>query len=111
MAPHWRVNTTAPGCSKPPPPTPPNPTPAPTCKPSRLCDIILSDIFAECHKIIPYKPYHEGCVFDACRISNDSVQCSSLEIYASMCNANGICVDWRGKTGGHCPYNCPAGKV
>lgn len=111
MAPHWRVNTTAPGCSKPPPLTPPTPTPAPTCKPSQLCDVILSDIFAECHKIIPPKPYHEGCVFDACRISNDSVQCSSLEIYASICSANGICVDWRGKTRGHCPYNCPAGKV
>ncbi|XP_040183621.1 mucin-5AC-like isoform X3 [Rana temporaria] len=112
MAPHWRVNTTAPGCSKPPPITPPlPPTPPPTCKPSKLCDVILSDIFAECHKIIPPKPYHEGCVYDVCRISNDTVHCSSLEIYASMCSANGICVDWRGKTGGHCPYNCPAGKV
>ncbi|KAM5138197.1 mucin-5B-like [Mantella aurantiaca] len=113
MAPHWRVNTTAPGCNKQPPPTPPplNPTPAPTCKPSHLCDVILSDVFAECHKIIPPKPYHEGCVFDACRISNDSVQCSSLEVYASLCIANGVCIDWRGKTGGHCPYNCPSGKV
>ncbi|XP_040183628.1 mucin-5AC-like isoform X10 [Rana temporaria] len=116
MAPHWRVNTTTPGCSKPPPPTPPSPTPPPptpppTCKSSQLCDIILSDIFAACHKIILPKPYHNGCIFDACRIRNDSVQCSSLEIYASLCSANGICVDWRGKTGDHCPYNCPAGKV
>ncbi|XP_072277618.1 mucin-5B-like [Pyxicephalus adspersus] len=116
MAPHWRVNTTAPGCGYHPlPPTPTNPTPAPTptptCAPSPVCDIILSDVFAECHKIIPPKSYHEGCAFDACRIKNDSMQCSSLEVYAALCNDNGVCVDWRGKTGGHCPYNCPVGKV
>ncbi|XP_068115742.1 mucin-5AC-like isoform X2 [Hyperolius riggenbachi] len=114
MAPHWKVNTT--GCITPPsPPATPKPpgptTPPPTCPPSPLCDVILSEIFADCHKVIPPKPYHEGCVFDACRIRNDTIQCSSLEIYASLCVANGICVDWRGKTGGHCPYNCPAGKV
>ncbi|XP_066438453.1 mucin-5AC-like [Eleutherodactylus coqui] len=114
MAYHWKVNDKdKPYCNVPPPTLPPNvpTTPPPKCEPSALCDVILSDVFAECHKVVPPKPYHEGCVFDACRIRNDTVQCSSLEIYATLCTANGVCVDWRNKTKGHCPYNCPAGKV
>ncbi|KAM8939209.1 mucin-5AC-like [Pelodytes ibericus] len=112
MANHWKVNVTdKPYCNVPPPPsTPAPPTPPPHCPSTPLCDVILSEIFADCHKKIPPKPYHEGCVFDACRIRNDSIQCSSLEIYAALCTANGVCVDWRTKTGGHCPYNCPVGK-
>ncbi|XP_044125174.1 mucin-5AC-like [Bufo gargarizans] len=113
MADHWKVNVTGKPYCKPPQPTPPpsHPTPAPTCKPSSLCDIILSEVFAACHLIIPPKPYHEGCTYDSCRIPTDSVECSSLEIYASLCAANGVCIDWRDKTKGHCPFNCPAGKV
>ncbi|XP_075422974.1 mucin-5AC-like [Ascaphus truei] len=114
MAPHWKVNVTdKPYCNVPPPsptPSPGTPTSPPICPASPLCDVILSEVFAACHKKIPPKPYHDGCIFDACRIRNDSVQCSSLEIYATLCIANGVCVDWRGKTGGHCPYKCPAGK-
>ncbi|KAM5138196.1 LOW QUALITY PROTEIN: mucin-5AC-like [Mantella aurantiaca] len=112
MAPYWRVNTTTPGCSKQPPTPPPTPyyvitTPS---TPQNVCDVILSDVFAECHKIIPPTPFYHGCYFDASRISNASVQCSSLEVYASVCNKYGICVNWREKTGGLCSYNCPAGK-
>ncbi|XP_075422975.1 mucin-5B-like [Ascaphus truei] len=97
--------------TSPAPTSPSSATPPSTCPPSPLCDLILSEVFAECHKKIQPKPYHVGCAFDACRVSNDSVQCSSLEIYATLCIFSGICVDWRGKTGGHCPYNCPSGKI
>ncbi|MEE6498613.1 hypothetical protein FKM82_003182 [Ascaphus truei] len=97
--------------TSPAPTSPSSATPPSTCPPSPLCDLILSEVFAECHKKIQPKPYHVGCAFDACRVSNESVQCSSLEIYATLCIFSGICVDWRGKTGGHCPYNCPSGKI
>ncbi|XP_053545250.1 mucin-5B-like [Bombina bombina] len=112
MAYQWNVNSTyRPYCHPPPKTiTPSTPTPSPTCGSSPLCDVIFSDVFAECHEKIPPQPYHEGCVYDACRVRNESVQCSSLAIYASLCAANGVCVDWRGKTGGHCPYYCPVGK-
>ncbi|KAM9302195.1 mucin-5B-like [Gastrophryne carolinensis] len=86
-------------------------TKTPICSSSFLCDIILSNVFVKCHKVIPPKPYYDGCLYDACRIRNDSVPCSSLEVYASLCSINGICVDWRGTTGGRCPYNCSTGKV
>ncbi|KAM4618063.1 mucin-5B-like [Discoglossus pictus] len=117
MAPEWKVNVTdKPYCNVPPTLTTPTPiittTPPPkVCQPAPLCDIIFSEVFAECHEKIPPNSYHEGCLYDACRISNDTVQCSSLEIYASLCTSKGICVDWRGKTKGRCPYNCASDKV
>ncbi|XP_053304585.1 mucin-5B-like [Spea bombifrons] len=109
MATQWRANVSY--CNPPPEPTPTPSVPPTACPPAPLCDVILSDVFAECHAKISPEPYHEGCVFDACRIRNDSVQCSSLEIYASLCASIDVCVDWRAKTGVHCPYNCPAGKM
>ncbi|XP_044125173.1 mucin-5AC-like [Bufo gargarizans] len=111
MADHWKVNVTGkPYCNAPDPNVSNTTTQQPKCKPSLLCDIILSRVFAECHKVVPPKPYHEGCTYDSCQIPTDSVECSSLEIYASLCAANGVCIDWRSKTKGHCPYKCSAGK-
>ncbi|OCT83942.1 hypothetical protein XELAEV_18022081mg [Xenopus laevis] len=114
MADHWKVNVPEkPYCNLPPPPVPPTVPPSvpPTCLPSPLCDVILSKVFAECHIIILPKPYHDGCIYDACRVGNESVECASLEVYASLCSSIGVCVDWRANTDGHCPYMCPAGMV
>ncbi|XP_041417840.1 mucin-5B-like [Xenopus laevis] len=115
MANHWKVKVPEkPYCNIPPPTVPPSkapPVPTTTCPPSSLCDVILSEVFAECHNVIPPTPYHEGCVYDACRVRNHSVECASLEVYASLCISNGVCVDWREKTHGRCPYDCPAEKV
>ncbi|XP_069079243.1 mucin-5AC-like [Pleurodeles waltl] len=117
MAPHWKVNVTEkPYCNLPPPPPPTSiPTKVPPterpCKTPELCKVILSDVFADCHALVPPQSYYQGCVFDGCRISNMSVQCSSLEIYATLCVANGVCLDWRSKINGQCPYSCPQGKV
>ncbi|CAH2325384.1 mucin-5AC [Pelobates cultripes] len=113
MAYHWNA-TDNPYCNLPHPmPSLSTVSPSPTtaCPHSSVCDVILSNIFAECHKIINPGPFHKGCLFDACRILNDSVACTSIQIYASMCTSNGICVDWRQGAGNHCPYNCPAGKI
>ncbi|XP_068115921.1 mucin-2-like [Hyperolius riggenbachi] len=110
MASKWKVKS--PGCSMETTTTTPRAGP-PTGPPSNqsVCGVILSNVFAECHKVIPPKYYYEGCLFDASRIGNDSMQCSSLKIYASFCNANGISVDWRRETKGHCEFTCPPGKV
>ncbi|XP_030416500.1 mucin-5AC [Gopherus evgoodei] len=114
MAPHWKVDdgkkqycVGTPTAT----PEPSIPTPAPSCPPSALCKIILSEVFEECHKVIPPQDFYKGCVFDACHMTNTSMQCSSLEIYATLCATRGVCVDWRGETKGKCPYNCPVGKV
>ncbi|XP_072841738.2 mucin-5AC isoform X2 [Pogona vitticeps] len=112
MAPYWRVPEDKRDHCFGPPPTPgPTTGPPPTCPPNTLCDLILSDIFIDCHDVIPPEPFHKGCLFDACHMTNTTMQCSGLEIYASLCASRGICLDWRSKTKGQCPYTCPEGKI
>uniref|UniRef100_A0A8C4Y9V5 Mucin-5AC n=1 Tax=Gopherus evgoodei TaxID=1825980 RepID=A0A8C4Y9V5_9SAUR len=113
MAPHWKVDdgkkqycVGTPTAT----PEPSIPTPAPSCPPSALCKIILSEVFEECHKVIPPQDFYKGCVFDACHMTNTSMQCSSLEIYATLCATRGVCVDWRGETKGKCRKYCGINK-
>nr|XP_034995521.1 mucin-5AC-like [Zootoca vivipara] len=111
MAPHWKVNDENKSYCNNKTVLPITPTPAVPCTPSSVCDIILSEVFSDCHQIIPPKPFHQGCAFDSCHIDNTTMQCSGLEIYASLCATKGVCIDWRAKTNGSCPYSCPEGKV
>nr|XP_033784141.1 mucin-5AC isoform X2 [Geotrypetes seraphini] len=110
MAPKWMINVREkPYCSVQPPVKPTSP-PTPCLTPP-VCEIIMSDIFADCHKLVPPEHYFEGCVFDSCHMRNESIPCSSIELYASHCITHGVCINWRNKTNGKCPYNCPVGKV
>ncbi|GAB0190052.1 hypothetical protein GRJ2_001470500 [Grus japonensis] len=111
MAHHWIVGSNESCHGVPIPPVVTTPSPKPHCETPRLCKLIWSEIFAECHAVIPPEPFFKGCVFDGCRIANESMQCSSLEIYATECAARGVCIDWRGKTNNTCPYNCPATTI
>ncbi|KAM8970875.1 mucin-5AC [Sarcophilus harrisii] len=96
-----------------PPPTPPAPslTTSKPCPPSLLCMLIMSKVFEACHHVIPPEPYFEACVYDQCRVPDSLVWCSSLELYASLCAAQGVCIDWRGETQGQCALTCPDGQV
>ncbi|NXK44575.1 MUC5A protein, partial [Chauna torquata] len=108
MAHAWIVGNDSSCHGLPPPITVTTPPPRPHCPVPELCKLIQSKVFNACHDVIPPEPFFKGCVFDGCRITNKSMQCSSLEIYAAECAARGICIDWRGKTNNTCPYNCPA---
>ncbi|XP_063254277.1 mucin-5AC-like [Prinia subflava] len=111
MAHHWIVdnNKSCHGVPVIPPIT--TPPPKPQCQTPPLCKLILSEVFAECHTVIPPEPFFKGCVFDGCRIDDESMQCSSLEIYATECAARGVCIDWRGTTNNTCPFSCPSSLV
>ncbi|XP_072194931.1 mucin-5AC [Excalfactoria chinensis] len=111
MAHHWLVGNDTSCTGVPTPPIVTTPPARPQCHVPELCKLIISKVFAECHDVIPPDPFYKGCVFDGCRITDESMQCSSLEIYATECAARGVCVDWRGKTNNTCPYNCPANMV
>ncbi|KAH1171728.1 hypothetical protein KIL84_007346, partial [Mauremys mutica] len=113
MAAAWQVqDENKPNCEGPPvPPATPTTPPVPCNSTSPLCELILSDLFAECHKILMPSIFYESCVAKSCHITNESIPCFSLEMYASLCSAKGACADWRSKTQGQCPYNCPNGKV
>ncbi|XP_054475429.1 mucin-5B-like [Anoplopoma fimbria] len=98
-------------CENPSPPPTPKPTPSPTpCKPE-ICEILISKVFVECHKVISPKPFYESCKFDVCHMENSTIGCSSIEVYAAMCAEASVCTPWRNATNGQCEYKCPENKV
>ncbi|XP_055462836.1 mucin-5AC [Psammomys obesus] len=110
MSLHWKVPH--PSCQGPSPKPTSVPKPSPTvCPPSPICQIILSEVFQACHDVIPPLVFYEGCVFDYCNVLDLEVVCSGLELYASLCAAEGVCISWRSKTNNTCPFTCPANKV
>ncbi|KAL2093190.1 hypothetical protein ACEWY4_010502 [Coilia grayii] len=93
------------------------PTASPTAQPTRrpcgqtsVCDLIMGDLFAECHPHISPDRFFDGCVFDSCHMENKVVECTSLQIYAEACKGVGVCINWRNHTT-LCASDCPANKV
>ncbi|XP_063492229.1 mucin-5B [Symphalangus syndactylus] len=104
----WAPTGTPPTAS-PPAPVSSTPTPSP-CPPQPLCDLMLSQVFAECHDLVPPGPFFNACISDHCG-GRPEVPCQSLEAYAALCRTRGVCSDWRGATGGLCDLTCPPTKV
>ncbi|XP_057582973.1 mucin-5B-like [Hippopotamus amphibius kiboko] len=118
MARSWLVpSSSGEGCWAPtglPPTTSPSSlvpsTPTSTlCPPDPLCKLLLSPVFAGCHGLIPPGPFFSTCVLDSC--SRPEGLCQSLEAYALLCRARGVCPDWRNATSGLCDLTCPPTKV
>nr|XP_044991348.1 mucin-5AC [Jaculus jaculus] len=111
MSGHWKVHDPDQKfCQGPHRTAVPTPTPA-SCSPSPICQLILSNVFQLCHDIIAPQQFYEGCMFDYCHMTDLDVICSGLELYASLCAAQGVCIDWRSWTNNTCSFTCPAGKV
>ncbi|XP_034144056.1 mucin-5AC-like [Esox lucius] len=108
----WQIPDANKTYCKPGPPPPPPPT-TPPCQPDRtkICDIIMSQVFKSCHDVIPPGPFFEACKYDVCHMTNKTIGCSSLEAYAQTCVEHSVCIDWRGSTNGLCGYKCPKPKV
>uniref|UniRef100_A0AAV2L4M0 Uncharacterized protein n=1 Tax=Knipowitschia caucasica TaxID=637954 RepID=A0AAV2L4M0_KNICA len=107
----WRVpDIKKPYCNHKPPPTtvPPTTVPPTTPPPDPLCDVIISDVFKKCHVAIDPNPFYDACNYD---VWHNTTGCASLEVYASLCAQESICVSWRIATDGVCDYNCPAGQI
>ncbi|XP_068963435.1 mucin-5AC-like, partial [Petaurus breviceps papuanus] len=92
------------------PTMPPHTTPK-LCPSSHLCSLITGKVFESCHHVVPPEPYFKGCVFDNCNVPDGKVWCSGLELYASLCAAQGVCIDWRRETQGQCALTCSGDKV
>ncbi|XP_074488742.1 intestinal mucin-like protein [Sebastes fasciatus] len=109
----WHVpDKNKPYCENPPPP-PPTPKPKPTqtpCKPD-ICEILMSKVFEECHKVISPLPFYKSCIFDVCHMENATIGCSSMEVYAMMCAEASVCIPWRKATNGQCEYTCPQNMI
>ncbi|XP_012888812.1 PREDICTED: mucin-5B [Dipodomys ordii] len=72
------------------------------CPLKNLCEVMLSKVFANCHRLIPPGAFVSTCVHESCQTSNPEALCQNLEAYAGLCRARGACVDWRNATGGQC---------
>ncbi|XP_014651214.1 PREDICTED: mucin-5B [Ceratotherium simum simum] len=114
MASSWLIpDSSKESCRAAPLPTSPPPSTrtmsaSTTCPPAPLCTLMLSQVFAECHGLIPPGPFFSTCISDHCQASDP---CQSLEAYAVLCRARGVCSDWRNATGGLCELTCPPAKV
>ncbi|CAN0428794.1 unnamed protein product [Lampetra planeri] len=106
MAQDWKVQY--PPCKTKPSSSPPTDV---TCPPHPLCNLIGSDLFAECKRVIDPQPFMMGCQFDWCATRKDDIPCQSIQAYASQCLDRGICIHWRNFTNNRCSYTCPIGKV
>nr|XP_009936779.1 PREDICTED: von Willebrand factor [Opisthocomus hoazin] len=66
------------------------------------CHVLLSDRFAECHRVISPNMFYEACAESSCY---EDEACEMITSYAHICRENGVCVDWR--TPEFCPMKCP----
>lgn len=56
------------------------------------CHLLLSDQFADCHRVIPPNIFYEACAESSCY---EDEACEMITSYAHVCRENGVCVDWR----------------
>ncbi|KAM6438314.1 von Willebrand factor [Rhynochetos jubatus] len=66
------------------------------------CHLLLSDRFAECHRVISPSMFYEACAESSCY---EDEACEMITSYAHICRENGVCIDWR--TPEFCPMKCP----
>ncbi|XP_034734967.1 mucin-2-like [Etheostoma cragini] len=100
-----------PYCDKKPPIPIPTPTLTPIpCKPD-ICEILISKVFEQCHKVLSPLPFYEACKFDVCHEAKPTFGCFSMDAYSKMCAEASVCIPWRNATNGLCEYTCPKNKV
>lgn len=56
------------------------------------CQVLLSALFAECHKVFAPATFYAMCQQDSC---HPEQVCETIASYAHLCRSNGVCVDWR----------------
>ncbi|NP_001268235.1 von Willebrand factor precursor [Dasypus novemcinctus] len=79
--------------------------PCPSSASSR-CQVLLSELFAECHKVLAPATFYAICEQDSC---HQEQVCEAIASYAHLCRTNGVCVDWR--TADFCALSCPPSLV
>ncbi|KAM5263526.1 von Willebrand factor [Ctenodactylus gundi] len=66
------------------------------------CQVLLSGLFAECHKVLAPTVFYDICQQDGC---HQERMCEMVASYAHLCRTHGVCVDWR--TTDFCAVSCP----
>lgn len=65
------------------------------------CQVLLSALFAECHKVLAPATFYAICQQNSC---HPEQVCEVIASYAHLCRTSGVCVDWRTRDFcGECP--------
>lgn len=59
---------------------------------TQSCELLASEVFSQCHALVPPLDYVAMCRQVAC---HPSVVCDLLTAYSSACKQQGVCVNWR----------------
>ncbi|KAF7699418.1 hypothetical protein HF521_004160 [Silurus meridionalis] len=68
---------------------------------AQSCQLLASEVFSECHNLVPPQDYITMCRQVAC---HPAMVCDLLAAYSSVCRQQGVCVHWR--TPDLCPMTC-----
>ncbi|TSK62521.1 Coronin-7 [Bagarius yarrelli] len=68
---------------------------------AQRCELLASEVFSECHNLVPVQDYVATCRKVAC---HPSMVCDLLAAYSNVCRQQGVCVPWR--TSDLCPMTC-----
>uniref|UniRef100_A0A670HY20 von Willebrand factor n=1 Tax=Podarcis muralis TaxID=64176 RepID=A0A670HY20_PODMU len=71
------------------------------------CNVLNSNTFKECKKLVDPEPYVDICLYDTCAcesIGDCACFCDVLAAYAHACAQKGVVVHWRSPT--LCPQSC-----
>ncbi|XP_014665852.1 PREDICTED: hemocytin-like [Priapulus caudatus] len=64
----------------------------------RRCGVIASEVFSDCHSLVPPESYMDRCVFDSCACDTGGdceCLCTAIAAYARACSVAGLPIKWR----------------
>ncbi|XP_076063237.1 uncharacterized protein LOC143038124 [Oratosquilla oratoria] len=75
----------------------------------KMCSVLKSFMFRECHHAVPPEPYIRVCTAEVCQCQAQDTNClcPTLRLYALLCARAGILLSWRHPN--LCPVTCPHG--
>ncbi|XP_078390985.1 SCO-spondin-like [Cetorhinus maximus] len=108
----WRVSQTCPEVYNEDLPHPCSENPHRVMWARKRCSTISQTLFQPCHQEVPYQPFYEWCVFDACGCDTGGdceCLCTAIATYTEECNKRGVYIRWRSQD--LCPIQCEKGEV
>ncbi|XP_072324712.1 LOW QUALITY PROTEIN: SCO-spondin [Scyliorhinus torazame] len=108
----WRVSQSCPEVYNEDVPHPCSENPQRVTWARKRCSSLSQTLFQACHPEVPYQPFYEWCVFDACGCDTGGdceCLCTAIATYTEECNKRGVYIRWRSQD--LCPMQCEKGEV
>ncbi|XP_041111290.1 von Willebrand factor-like [Polyodon spathula] len=71
------------------------------------CNVLVSELFKECNKLVDPEPYWDICTYDTCScpsVGDCVCFCDAVAAYAQECAQHGVLIHWRSNS--LCPLSC-----